>query len=127
MTTEIVSGPACDLCDQSTAVLSLMNYADYSQIRACTNCAPHFMRSVADSVDGRSTAEPEPEPEPITVEHDPPASGSDGDGGSESGQDADAEGSAADHWASTKTVVRSTHGHRSGGTRARTAKPGEPE
>lgn len=118
-----VAGPPCDICGEYHAVMSLMNYADYGQMKMCSNCAPHFLRTVADSIDGRTTAETEPAAEP-----DPPSSsGSEVDApdstSAVSGSDNDEPGSAKDHWASTTHVRRSTHGHRS--PRGTSGKPRE--
>lgn len=108
----VPAGPPCDICHDEFAAMSLLSFGDYSQVKAGLNCAPDFLRSVADSMDGKHTAEPDtgpdtPEPDPYEssagsepdTEPDPP----DGD---------DGQGSASDHWASTRKVVRSTHGHR---------------
>lgn len=122
-----VPGPPCDLCAEYAAVMSLMNYADYGQMKMCSNCAPHFMRTVADSIDGRQTADPETpaEPDPLSnsgSEVDAPDSTS-----AVSGSDDDEPGSAKDHWASTTHVRRSTHGHRRPAGATGKPREGDPE
>lgn len=55
MTTEIpaAAGPPCDLGDgHPPAIMSLMNLADYSQTKVCGQCAPVFMRTIADTIEG---------------------------------------------------------------------------
>jgi hypothetical protein len=105
-------GPPCDVCGDEPAVMSIYNYADYQQLKLGGQCAPNVMRGIADAMDGGHTAEPEPEPGTVqaTVTGPPP------EGMTVAGVAAeladDAEGSAADHWASTTHVRRSTHGHR---------------
>lgn len=112
MTEMQAAGPPCDICEQEPAVASLMNYADYSQMKLGTNCAPAFLRSVAAAISG------EPEPEPATAAElaaelaaatpDPVGAVLDAQGA----QGEQETGSAAEHWAATQKVVRSTHGHR---------------
>lgn len=106
------AGPPCDICEQEPAVASLMNYADYSQMKLGQNCAPAFLRSVAAALAG------EPEPEPPTAAEladalnaatpDPVGAVLDAQGAQATPED----GSQAEHWAATQKVVRSTHGHR---------------
>lgn len=92
--------------------MSLLNYADYQQLKMGVNCAPGVLRGIAHSIDGQGEPEPdtaEPEPEPVIpataeqAEHDAAIMAADDDG---------EPGSAKDHWASTTHVRRSTHGHR---------------
>lgn len=124
----------CDICDQYVALGSLMQFGDYSQTRFCGNCAPDFLRSVAAMVAG----ETEPAacavcdklvPDEWVPDHAAfhalersaeqaaadqaswqPAGGDDDPAAAAAAtEDADAK---PDHWAGTKTVKRSTHGHR---------------
>jgi len=116
MTTEIPvpEGPPCDFCTDWPAVGSLMNLADYTTQKFCASCGPAFLVGIVEAMTGAQimpTGQPAAGPpdeavtavvaaaiesgEPVVVEDDEP-------------------GSAADHWASTKRVVRSTHGHRGG-------------
>lgn len=115
------AGPPCDICGDEYAALSLLNYADYAQIKAGVNCAPDFLRSIADSMDGRHTAGP---PAVAELAAELAAASPDPVGDVLDAQGAPAEpeqGSAKDHWASTTSVRRSTHGHR-----ATTRKPAAP-
>lgn len=108
----IPAGPPCDICHAEFAAMSLLSFGDYSQVKAGLNCAPDFLRSVADSMDGKRTAEPDTEPD--TPEPDPyeSSAGSEPNTDPDPPEDDEPAGSAADHWASTRKVVRSTHGHR---------------
>jgi len=47
-------GPPCDLCGEEPAILSLMNFADYSQIKVGAACASTFLRGVAGQIDGNT-------------------------------------------------------------------------
>lgn len=127
MTVEMPPGPPCDLCGERAAVLSLMNYADYSQIKACAPCAPDFMRTIADSIDGGHTAaanaEPVADPE-LSDEIPTPEQQA---AGAAAAAAEDEPGSARDHWASTTNVRRSTHGHRSTTRAPSSPRAGEPE
>jgi hypothetical protein len=125
MTIDMPPGPPCDVCGELPAVLSLLNFADYQQLKLCGNDAPNVMRGIADSMDGRQTAEPAPElaadPE---LADDVPTDEAAAAGAAAAAAE-DELGSAADHWASTKNVHRSTHGHRT--PRGATGKPREDE
>jgi hypothetical protein len=115
------------VCEDEPAVLSLLNYADYQQLKLGANCAPNVMRGIADGMDGRETAErpPEAPPDPVSSSEsaaDDPASTS-----TESSSDDGEPGSAKDHWASTTHVRRSTHGHRTPRGTAGKPREGEPE
>lgn len=115
MTDEFVpTGPACDFCTDWPAVGTLMNLADYATQRFCASCGPAFLLGIVEAMTGMDAAAPEPDaaehPTAAVAESIPATASStpgaiDGD---------DGQGSAADHWASTKNVVRSTHGHRGG-------------
>lgn len=101
--------------------MSILNYADYSQLKLGVNCLPNVVRGIADSIDGRTTAEPystDAEADAAFAADDQAAEvaelATDDQGEPE-------QGSAADHWASTANVRRSTHGHRS-----RSSATGEP-
>jgi len=114
MTVEIPvpEGPPCDFCPDWPAVGSLMNLADYTTQKFCASCGAQFLLGIAQAMAGAEPAEPGPDPTPAAG---PTATAADGDSGSATadapGDDGE-PGSAADHWASTKRVVRSTHGHR---------------
>ena len=114
MTVEIPvpEGPPCDFCTEWPAVGSLMNLADYTTQKFCASCGAQFLLGIVQAMSGAEPAEPEPaaEPEVITVTPSPKmraavlaAAGL---------EDETEPGSAADHWASTAHVRRSTHGHR---------------
>lgn len=134
MTADVIPGPPCDICGEEFAAMSLLSYGDYSQVKTGVNCAPDFLRSIADSIDGKSTAEPPPS-EPTDTPGNAADAGPAESPGTDGGQGADADpfersagsepntepsppddddepGSARDHWASTTHVRRSTHGHR---------------
>ena len=127
MSIEIPPGPPCDICGELPAVLSLLNYADYQQLKLCGNDAPQVMRGIADSMDGRTTAEPtaETEPEP-ELSSDSAADAPDSTSAAP-GSDDDGQGSAKDHWASTTNVRRSTHGHRRPSSATGTPRKDEPQ
>jgi len=114
MTVEIPvpEGPPCDFCTEWPAVGSLMNLADYTTQKFCASCGAQFLLGIVQAMSGADAASPAPAPgelsdaaaadvvaasiasgEPVAVADDEP-------------------GSAADHWASTAHVRRSTHGHR---------------
>lgn len=117
----VAVGPPCDLCGEFPAVLSLMNLADYSQIKGCGNCAPEFLRTIADSIDGRVTALPDTETAELAADVDAAAADAGAQAPELGADDDDGQGSARDHWASTTNVRRSTHGHRT--PRASSGKP----
>jgi len=122
-----VTGPVCDGCGEFAAIVSLMNLADYSQIRTCGNCSPDMLRTIADSMDGGHTAaaaEPEPADELAadTLEGALAAEPAGDDQADETEQ-----GSARDHWASTTNVRRSTHGHRRPSSATGKPRESEPE
>ena len=114
MTVEIPvpEGPPCDFCADWPAVGSLMNLADYTTQKFCADCGPEFLLGIVSAITGAD----------VTAAADQAPAGADERGVSvvsapaghqpDAAPDDDAEGSAADHWASTKRVVRSTHGHR---------------
>ena len=116
MTTEIPvpEGPPCDFCADWPAVGSLMNLADYTTQKFCANCGPAFLVGIVEAMTGAQIMVP------VTDEPAPPAAGAESEpestdsAGAPPPGDDDETGSAADHWASTKRVVRSTHGHRGG-------------
>lgn len=112
MTVEMPPGPPCDGCGVEPAAMSLLSYGDYSQVKVGVDCAPNFLRQIADSIDGGSSATP-PESEPVDPLAADTLEGALAQEAAELGAQDDGEpGSAADHWASTRNVVRSTHGHR---------------
>jgi len=114
MTIEIPvpEGPPCDFCADWPAVGSLMNLADYTTQKFCASCGAQFLLGIVQAMSGADAASPAPAPDAPTpaaaaavAEHlaDPNVAGP---------EDDDGTGSAADHWASTAHVRRSTHGHR---------------
>jgi len=114
MTVEIPvpEGPPCDFCPDWPAVGSLMNLADYTTQKFCASCGAQFLLGIAQAMAGAEPAGSEADTAPVPVTA---VLGPDGRDSGETviGQAGDDEtGSAADHWASTKRVVRSTHGHR---------------
>jgi len=114
MTVEIPvpEGPACDFCDEWSAVGSLMNLADYTTQKFCASCGPKFLLNIVEAMTGTDLdGTPDPAgPEPAEAELAQYAA--DSQEPVPAPDDDDEPGSAAGHWASTKHVVRSTHGHR---------------
>lgn len=121
--TPALPGPPCDGCDAEPAAMSLLSYSDYSQVKVGVNCAPSFLRSIADSIDGGTTAAAETEPEPPAADPYESSAGSEPDTQPPADEPDDEPGSARDHWASTTHVRRSTHGHRA--PRGATGTPGK--
>ena len=114
MTVEIPvpEGPPCDFCTEWPAVGSLMNLADYTTQKFCASCGAQFLLGIVQAMSGADVTAPAPDAvEPATAEqaaHDAALTVA-----MEAAHRADDEpGSAADHWASTAHVRRSTHGHR---------------
>jgi len=108
----VPEGPPCDFCMEWPAVGSLMNLADYTTQKFCASCGATFLLGIVQAMSGVEVTAPAPDAvEPATAEqaaHDAAltvAMEADRQGD-------DDTGSAADHWASTQNVVRSTHGHR---------------
>ena len=108
----VPEGPPCDFCTEWPAVGSLMNLADYTTQKFCASCGAQFLLGIVQAMSGADAASPAPAPDAPTpaaaaavAEHlaDPNVAGP---------EDDDGTGSAADHWASTAHVRRSTHGHR---------------
>lgn len=127
MTVEMPPGPPCDVCQDEPARMSIMDYNDYSQLKIGVNCAPNVLRGIADAMDGKTTAEPGTAAEPDPELSSDSAAGAPDSTSAASESDDDGQGSAADHWASTKHVVRSTHGHRRPSSAASSPREGEPE
>ena len=127
MTIEMPPGPPCDVCGELPAVLSLLNYADYQQLKLCGNDAPNVMRGIADSMDGRSTAETPAEPVADPELSDAIPTPEQQAAGAAAAAAEDEPGSARDHWASTTNVRRSTHGHRRPSSATGKPREGEPE
>ena len=117
MTTEIPvpEGPPCDFCTDWPAVGSLMNLADYTTQKFCASCGPGFLVGIVEAMTGAQIMVPAT-PDPTMPDAAEPSTTTDAASTpSPDMPDDDEPGSAADHWASTKRVVRSTHGHRGGG------------
>ena len=112
MTVKMPPGPPCDGCGGEAAAMSLLSYGDYSQVKLGVNCAPSFLRSIADSIDGKTTAEVEGETPDPELTDDAPTPEQAAAGAAAAAAEDDEPGSARDHWASTTNVRRSTHGHR---------------
>ena len=114
MTVEIPvpEGPPCDFCTEWPAVGSLMNLADYTTQKFCASCGAEFLLGIVQAMSGAEVTAPD------TGDDATPVTAVLGPDGRDSGQtiigaqDGGEPGSAADHWASTQHVVRSTHGHR---------------
>ena len=108
----VPEGPPCDFCTEWPAVGSLMNLADYTTQKFCASCGAEFLLGIVQAMSGADAASPAPAPGPSPVTAILGPDGRDS-GDTVIGQADDAEpGSAADHWASTAHVRRSTHGHR---------------
>ena len=108
----VPEGPPCDFCTEWPAVGSLMNLADYTTQKFCASCGAQFLLGIVQAMSGADAASPAPAPDPVPITA---VLGPDGRDSGETiiGQAGDDEpGSAADHWASTAHVRRSTHGHR---------------
>ena len=114
MTVEIPvpEGPPCDFCPDWPAVGSLMNLADYTTQKFCASCGAQFLLGIAQAMAGAEPAEPEPAVPTAAASTDASPPDTAASEASAAATDDDEPGSAADHWASTKRVVRSTHGHR---------------
>ena len=114
MTVEIPvpEGPACDFCTEWPAVGSLMNLAGYTTQKFCASCGPKFLLNIVEAMTGTDLAEtPDPTQGPDAAEPNMTTDAASSQS-PDTPDDDDEPGSAADHWASTKHVVRSTHGHR---------------
>ena len=120
MTTEIPvpEGPPCDFCTDWPAVGSLMNLAGYTTTKFCASCGPLFLIGIVEVMTGAQIMVPASETSAAGDGGVPAAASPAADIQPEDAADDDEPGSAADHWASTKRVVRSTHGHR-GGSKAK--------
>ena len=115
MTVEIPvpEGPPCDFCAEWPAVGSLMNLADYTTQKFCASCGAQFLLGIVQAMSGADAAAPASEPDPPAPEAVDAAAEYRADPNVAGPEDDDGTGSAADHWASTAHVRRSTHGHRS--------------
>ena len=114
MTVEIPvpEGPPCDFCADWPAVGSLMNLADYTTQKFCASCGAQFLLGIVQAMSGADAAAPPPDPTGDAGSADVDSS-TDAISPATSSNTTDTEpGSAADHWASTAHVRRSTHGHR---------------
>ena len=114
MTVEIPvpEGPPCDFCTEWPAVGSLMNLADYTTQKFCASCGAQFLLGIVQAMSGADAVAPPPDPT-AAPSAGPNAAPADGSASTSPGSpDDDEPGSAAGHWASTKHVVKSTHGHR---------------
>jgi len=147
MTVEIPvpEGPPCDFCTDWPAVGTLMNLADYTTQKFCANCGPEFLLGIVSAMtgadvtaaggeapaggDARGAQDDAPPAGHQAAEDECPVCGamvslSELDAHQQTPEcQSQIGGSAADHWASTKRVVRSTHGHRGG----KTAAPAPPD
>lgn len=112
-------GVPCDFCQEYAAVMSIMNLSDYSQMKPCGNCAPAVLRGIADMFDPPQTPPAGGESEPAAAPSDDAAASLAGTPAGGTPDDPGPDGSAADHWASTTNVRRSTHGHRTPASRTR--------
>ena len=114
MTVEIPvpEGPPCDFCTEWPAVGSLMNLADYTTQKFCASCGAQFLLGIVQAMSGADVAAPPSDPTSGQLSTPTPTVATTS-GQPDSTTDTDDEpGSAADHWASTAHVRRSTHGHR---------------
>lgn len=119
-------GPACDICGERPSVLSILNYADWQQLKLCATDAPAVMRGIADSMDGGQPAESAEPAGTDAAPENPAAAPMPGEGDTAEPGDDTEPGSARDHWASTTHVRRSTHGHRSTASRETKPREGDP-
>jgi len=114
MTVEIPvpEGPPCDFCTEWPAVGSLMNLADYTTQKFCASCGAQFLLGIVQAMSGADAAAPDPTAPDHSAGTAPGPDASAGVTTAPGSDDAGEPGSAADHWASTAHVRRSTHGHR---------------
>ena len=126
MTVEIPvpEGPPCDFCAEWPAVGSLMNLADYTTQKFCASCGAQFLLGIVQAMSGADAASPAPAPgdpgaAPLTADELQQVQD-----GWPAPDPEDEPGSAADHWASTAHVRRSTHGHRA--AKGASGVPGRP-
>jgi len=108
----VPDGPPCDFCTEWPAVGSLMNLADYTTQKFCASCGATFLLGIVQAMSGAEVTAPDPTADIPTADTAPSSALSPGVIPAADSDDAGEQGSAADHWASTRTVVRSTHGHR---------------
>lgn len=54
MTAEIpaAAGPPCDFTPEYAAIMSVMNLADYSQVKVCAQCAPEYLSAIVTALTG---------------------------------------------------------------------------
>ena len=114
MTVEIPvpEGPPCDFCAEWPAVGSLMNLADYTTQKFCASCGAEFLLGIVQAMSGAEVTAPDPTAATPTAGTAPGPDASAGVTTAPDSDDTGEPGSAADHWASTAHVRRSTHGHR---------------
>ena len=126
MTVEIPvpEGPPCDFCTEWPAVGSLMNLADYTTQKFCASCGAQFLLGIVQAMSGADVTAPDPTAAIPTAGTAPESDASAGVTTAPDSGDAGEPGSAADHWASTAHVRRSTHGHRT--ARGATGVPDRP-
>ena len=126
MTVEIPvpEGPPCDFCTEWPAVGSLMNLADYTTQKFCASCGAQFLLGIVQAMSGADAAAPDPTAPAGAVAGSAPTMPTDSNADATADAATDEPGSAADHWASTAHVRRSTHGHRT--ARGATGVPDRP-
>jgi hypothetical protein len=108
----VAQGPPCDFCETELAIMSVMNLADWAQQRIGANCAPEYLRAIAQAISGE-----EAPPSEVVYIHTCPTCGS-----RDQYDTADISAHTCGHQQPpprpakpdplTKNVSRSTHGNR---------------
>lgn len=69
--TEPVMGPPCDVCGgQEPSIFSLMQFADYSQVKVGPGCAEAFLRDLADQIGQAAASAPAKDAQAVQDEWD---------------------------------------------------------
>lgn len=48
----VAAGPPCDFTPEYAAIMSVMNLADYSQVKVCAQCAPEYLTAIIAALTG---------------------------------------------------------------------------
>lgn len=49
----VAAGPPCDFTPEYAAIMSVMNLADYSQVKVCAQCAPEYLSGIVAVLTGQ--------------------------------------------------------------------------